>query len=105
MSHDQLHDFSVGSEAGKPEHVGKMKDPPPPGSVPFSATQAMPEATNVAPMPPMLKGSSPDIMGTNANSLKQAGQSELNATKMAIRGAGKSHPHKNLGSWLHPKKG
>lgn len=38
MTHQQLHEFSVGSEKGKPEHVGK-------------------------------------------------------------------HPHKNLGSYLHPKKG
>lgn len=78
MSHDQMHDFSVGSMFGKPEHVEK----------------------------PLLQGSSSSIMGANTNSLKQAGQSEFDATRQAIQLAGAKHPnrHKNLGKFLHPKK-
>ncbi len=125
MSHDQLHDFAVGSESDKPEHVG-MKDPPPggvasfskapmppappspiPGPVPGAPPPGMPQAMNVAPKAPvpMLKGSSPSIMSANTNGLKNAGMNELEATKMAMKGAGRAHPHANLGSWLHPKKG
>src|SRR5882724_2181073 len=72
MSHSQLHDFSVGSEKGKPEHVSKMSDPPPPGPTEFSKTST--------PKPSMLKGSSKDVMASNTNSLKQSGKSEFDAT-------------------------
>jgi hypothetical protein len=125
MSHSQLHDFSVGSEKGKPEHAAsdkreQMKDPPPTGPVsmaksplapaspkaPYGAPPGMPEAVSVSPKVPMVKGSTSDIMASNMSSLKNAGMNELEATKASLRGAGKSgHPHKNLGSWLHPRKG
>ena len=85
MSHQQLHDFASGSEAGKPEHV--------------------------APKPPMIAGSAPSVVGSNTNTLKQRGLSELDATRQAIAaskqgGKAKGHPnrHKNLGKFLHPKK-
>lgn len=84
MTHDQLHDFSVGSEAGKPEHVG----------------------------PTLLKGDRPDIISSNVQSFKNTGQSEFDATRAALRasafssGKPEGHPnrHKNLGKFLHPKK-
>ncbi len=105
MSHSQLHDFAVGSEAHKPEHVG-MKDPPAPTPANMGAPAGMPEAVSVAPKVPMLKGASPSIMNANTNSLKNSGMNELDATKASMKGAGKSgHPHKNLGNFLHPRKG
>lgn len=95
MTHDQLHDFSVGSEAGKPEHVGGMSDPPAPTPAPFGAS--------------LIHGSSPSIMGSNTNSLRQAGQSEFDATRNAIGLAAQATKpaaprHKNLGAFLHPRK-
>lgn len=86
MTHNQLHDFSVGSETGKPMHVG----PPP---------------------PPLLKGSTPSVVGSNTSTLRQGGQTEFDATRHAIQASTfgmkpKGHPnrHKNLGKFLHPKK-
>lgn len=79
MTHTQLHDFSVGSEAGKPEHVGK---------------------------PPMLSGSSHSIIGSNTSALRQSGKNEFDATREAIKVSVKSHPnrHKNLKNFIHPRK-
>lgn len=76
MSHKQLRDFSVGSEAGKPKHVSKT---------------------------PLLKGNSKGIMHVNTATMMHAGSSELDATKNAIKLA---HPNraKNLGKFHHPKK-
>lgn len=108
MSHDQLHDFSVGSEAGKPEHVGGMSDPPPPAPQSLMGGQQptpsfAPQATS------LIHGDSPAIMGSNTNSLKQAGQSEFDATRNAIglatqAQAPKKPRHTNLGNFLHPRK-
>lgn len=99
MSHDQLHDFSVGSEAGKPEHVG-MKDPPPPTPQPFTGPSA--------PTTSLLKGGSQGIIGSNTSNLRQRGQSEFEATRQAIALAGAHTPktprHTNLGKFLHPRK-
>lgn len=36
MTHDQLHDFAVGSEAGKPEHVRPARPTRPPRVAPAS---------------------------------------------------------------------
>lgn len=82
MTHDQMHDFAVGSESGKPEHVS------------------------------LLKGDRHDIVASNVQSLKNSGQSEFDATRAALRASGASatkpagHPnrHKNLGTFLHKKK-
>lgn len=75
MSKDQMHDFSVGSEANKPEHV--------------------------------IKGQTPDVMHANLQTFKNKGQSEADATRSAIQASKKGHPnrHKNLGAFLHKKKG
>jgi hypothetical protein len=75
MSHNQMHDFAVGSEAGKPEHA------------------------------PMLKGDHPSIIHSNKTTLMNGGMSEADATKHAVKASRKGHPnrHKNLGKWLHPK--
>lgn len=84
MTHNQLHDFSVGSEANKPEHVDKA-DPP-----------------------PTFKGSHHSIINQNTKSHISQGKSELDATRAAIRSAGpEARPksrHKNLGKFLHPRK-
>lgn len=73
MSHDQLHDFAVGSMKSKPEHV--------------------------------LKGSSNDVVHENVKTFKNAGLSEHDAVKKALKKSN-SHPnrHLNLGKYLHPKK-
>lgn len=59
----------------------------------------------------LLKGSSPDIAKTNMRTMKKGGQSEIDATKNAIKASSvptkkvKGHPnrHKNLGTFLHKK--
>lgn len=76
LSHKTLHEFASGSEAGKPEHVG--------------------------PSVLMLKGESRGVVHENTKSLMNSGKTEHEATKAALQA---SHPHKNLGAWLHPKKG
>lgn len=93
MSHDQLHDFAVGSMSHKPEHVSHHSPP-----------EASPT--------PLLKGSSYDVMGSNVSNLKSQGLSEHDATKRAIQTArGFANPkkpykgqHKNLKGFLHPRK-
>lgn len=76
MSHDQMHDFAAGSEAGKPEHVG----------------------------PVLLHGTSNSVIDSNRRALKQSGKSEVEALHGAMAHARKGHPHKNLGKYLHPSK-
>lgn len=53
---------------------------------------------------PLLRGLSSDIVSSNVNTLKQGGQSEFEATRVALKA--RKHPlrHKNLGKFLHPKK-
>lgn len=76
MSKDQMHDFAVGSEAGKPEHVG----------------------------PTLLHGDSNSIIDSNRRALRRTGKTEVEALHGAMAHARKSHPHKNLGKFLHPAK-
>lgn len=107
MTHDQLHDFSVGSEAGKPQHVGGMADPPPPAPQGLMGGQQPAPSFNPA-APSLIHGATTDIMGSNTNSLRQAGQTELDATRAAIglasQAASKQPRHSNLGKFLHPRK-
>jgi hypothetical protein len=99
MSHQQLHDFSVGSEAGKPEHVAHHSPPA------------------AYPNQPIQSGmfTRPDLTGLNTRTLKNSGMNERDATIAAIKTAGGfSNPttpvkvyrnqHKNLGKFLHPRK-
>lgn len=78
MSHEQLHDFAVGSMADKPEHAG----------------------------PTTLAGDSPDIMDSNTKSYRNSGMDERSATIASIKKAKRKSPnaHKNLGNFLHPRK-
>lgn len=54
---------------------------------------------------PLLKGVTPDAIGSNVTTLKNRGMNEHEATKTAIK---KSQPynnsHKRLGKFLHPRK-
>lgn len=97
MSHEQLHEFAVGSEANKPEHVAHHSPP-----------EAYPT--------PLIKGMTNDIMHSNMQSLRSNGMSEADATAHAIRASkGFTNPmepvkkvyrnqHLNLGKHLIPRK-
>jgi hypothetical protein len=79
MTHDQLHDFSVGSEAGKPERVGAA---------------------------PIL-GDSAHVMASNQNTFMQKGMNERDALRASLQVAKpkrRGSAHKNLGKFLHPRK-
>lgn len=100
MTHDQLHDFSIGSMLGKPAHV--------PPQQPIQEAVQLPMHPSAAPL---LKGDTASIVGSNTNTLRQGGQSEYDAVRQAIQAStvgkpkGHANRHKNLGKWLHPKKG
>jgi hypothetical protein len=86
MSHQQLHDFSVGSEANKPEHVSHHSPP-------------------AARPTPLIKGEFRDAIDSNVSTLKQRGLNEADATKAAIKKSkGYSNAHTRLGKYLHPRK-
>src|SRR5690348_1529185 len=80
MSHQQMHDFAVGSMADKPEHVSK----------------------------PTLKGDNPSVVDQNVRDLRSGGMNERQATVAAIAKSQADKPkqprHKNLGAFLHPRK-
>jgi len=68
MTHEQLHEFSVGSESGKPEHVAPAK----------------PKRPNT-----LLKGKHPDIVNENVKTLKKAGYSHKQALHVALKHSNK----------------
>jgi len=74
MSHDQMHDFAVGSEADKPEHVVKGQTP----DVVHANTQ------------------------TYKNKGQSEREATVNAIKASKKGH--PNRHKNLGKFLHKKK-
>lgn len=82
----------------------------PQAPAPQAGPLAMPQPSMPAPPgPSLIHGSTPGVMGSNTNSLKQSGQSELDAVRNAIglasASAGPKKPrHTNLGKFLHPRK-
>ena len=65
-------------------------------------------------MSPLLKGSSQGVISSNISEMRKSGHPEAQAVAAALNMAGKSnkskgkgHPnrHKNLGKFLHSKKG
>jgi hypothetical protein len=74
------------------------------------ASDALPEEPEApvqqphsGPLATILRGDAPSIVASNTSTLKQAGHSELEATKSALKAARPSQ-HKNLGKFLHPRK-
>lgn len=53
----------------------------------------------------VIKGSRPDVVAANTQTLKNKGMNEYEAVKVSLRTAKGGHPHKNLKGFLHPKKG
>lgn len=102
MSHSKLHDFAAGPMTGKPEHAVAT------GGAPNLPSAPAPQPSVPEFMPGLLKGSEPSIVGSNTNTLRQGGQNEFEATRLAIglsnQGKPKKLRHGNLGKFLHPRK-
>ncbi len=53
---------------------------------------------------PLQKGSSQRAISANIRTEVAAGKPQKQAVAIALNTARASHPHKNLGGYLHPKK-
>lgn len=118
MSLAQMHDFAAGSMKGKPEHV-KKSDPPKhaashhSGRLTAADRRAIPKSQFAVPSKAPGPGSYPMPDKRHAAVAKSlaaqhaspAVKARVDAKANAMLHKGGAHPHRNLGSYLHPKGG